>query len=127
MELIAQAYFTMTALACSICAALLCVIFRPVRRFCLAVLVTPPFAVFSLLFMRWGVNDSAPVCGPNLEWDRCPSITARIIGWTVWLTLVIGLAVTSYFMQRVVRTGASSFLFRNSPTTLFGNTDNLDR
>ena len=127
MELIGLTLFTTAALACSICAAYLCLIIRPLRRVCLAVLVTPPFAVFSLYMIWWGVNDSAPVCGPDLEWDRCPSNTARILGWTAWLAVVVGSAIASYFLQRVVRTGSSSFLFRKPPTALFKSVDNRDR
>ena len=126
MELLAQAYFTIVTLACSICAAFLCLIIRPLRRYCLAVLLTPPLAVFSMFMIGWTVLDSGPICGPNPELDRCPSVMARIIGWTVWLALVIGFAVASYLAQRVFLTGASSFLFRGSPTTLFGGNDDRD-
>jgi hypothetical protein len=119
MELIGQAFFTLDALACSICAAFLCVLIRPLRKFTLAVLITPPVAVFSLFLMWWIVLDSGQVCGPDPEWDRCPATTIRIIGWICWFVLVSGSALAAYFAQRVFQTGAGSFLFRHSPTTLF--------
>jgi len=119
MELIGQAFFTLAALAFSISAAFLCLLIRPFRKFTLAVLVTPPIAVFCFFLMGWIVLDSGPICGPDPEWDRCPTTTIRIIEWICWLGLTTGSAIAAYLAQRVFRTGAASFLFRSSPTTLF--------
>jgi hypothetical protein len=119
MELIGQAIFTIIAITISVGLAFVSRFFRPLRKFSLAFLTTPPVAVFSFFICGWGINDSGTVCGPNPEWDRCPSVGARVLGWSAWLGIVLAVAAGSFWIQRRAESVRGLFEERH-PFRLFG-------
>jgi hypothetical protein len=118
MELIGQAIYTALALGASTLVALFALLFRPLRRFIFAIVLTPPVSVFFLFLCRWVVIDNAPVCGTNPEWDRCPSATSNWLGWTVWLVGTVAIGIGAYWAQRAVQ-AAIRLWFDSKPMSLF--------
>jgi hypothetical protein len=118
VEFIGIFCFTALALVISLCIALLFRFIAPLRRFSLAIFLSLPACVVSMFLVGWTVNDKASVCGPNPEWDRCPSTTARVTGWAAWLAITIGAALVGYWGQRAFAVGRS-LLFQSEPTTIF--------
>ncbi len=102
MELIGLVLMTGVALVCSTVIAVVAWFFRSTRPFSLCLWVVPPIAVISLILIRWAVVDSGPVCGPDPEWDRCPSSIANFVGWAVWLFVVLFTAGSAYLLQRIL-------------------------
>ena len=120
MELIGQALFTLTAIAVSVVLALVSRFLRPLKKFSLAFLTTPPAAVFFFFIFGWAISDSGVVCGPDPEWDRCPSVRARLLGWSVWLVIVLAVAGGSFWIQRRAESLRGLFADRR-PVRLFEN------
>lgn len=118
MEIIGLLFLSAVASVVSIVAALTSLAIRPLRRFALAILLTPPASVVSMILIAWEINDSGRVCGLDPEWDRCPDIHVRTVGWVVWLALTSGTAAISYWGQLAFRNG-HSFLFRSESTAIF--------
>ena len=106
MEFFGLAIFTFISLTISLGLALLSLLRPSLRRFALAILATPPAAVTLLFLMGWAINDSGPVCGPDPEWDRCPSFAIRIVGWFAWTVGVLAVAVGAYWGQKVIQAAA---------------------
>jgi len=120
MEIIGLMIMTLTSLAISSALAAVAFLFRLSRRFCLTILATPPFAVASLIMIRWSVLDGGRVCGPDPEWDRCPTVTSSIIGWAVWILGIMIAASAAYLAQRVLQ-AAYYLFFDRQPISLFGS------
>ena len=118
VEIYGLVIFTSVAAMVSLAVACLVMFFRNMRRFALAALITPPAAVFALILCRWAVLDSGPVCGPDPEWNRCPSTTASVTGWVVWIVGSIAIAAGAFLLQRVLE-AAMNLLFDSEPMTLF--------
>jgi hypothetical protein len=77
--------------------------FRRLRRFVLAIGVTPPAAVFLFFTTRWLALDYTPCCESEvLDYQRCPSTSASIAGWIAWVVSVVVVAVAAYWVQRVI-------------------------
>jgi hypothetical protein len=120
VELMGMALCVIAAGACSSGLAILALGFRRSRRFVLAILLTPPIAVILLYLCSWSVLDSGAVCGPNPEWDRCPSDTARIAGWSIWAGATVVTACGAYWAQKVLK-GAIALWFDSAPMSIFRN------
>jgi len=107
MEFFGLAIFTLAALLVSLGLGFWA-LFRPrLRSFALAICATPPLAVAFLFFMGWAVNDSGPVCGPDPEWDRCPTFAVRIAGWVAWTIAVSAVAIGAFWGQKVIQAAAN--------------------
>lgn len=117
MELIGLFIHAVVTFFVALGAALLAIAIRPLHRFALAAFLTPPAAVISLILIRWTVIDSAPVCGPDSEWDRCPSPFSQGAGWVAWLLVTIAVALIGYWAQRLFRERGHLF-FQSEPTTI---------
>jgi hypothetical protein len=105
MELIGQALATFEALAIAAGVAIVALIFRPFRRLAPAVFLTPPSSVFLFFVCRWATIDRGAVCGPDPEWDRCPTIFANIAGWIAWGIGTVAIAFGFYWLQQLIRAG----------------------
>jgi hypothetical protein len=102
LEIFGLIWMTGVVLTFSTVLAVMAWIFQRVRSLSLTLWVTPPFAIASLILMRWFVLDSSPVCGPDPEWNRCPSILANSIGLACWLLGVVLIASTAFVVQKVI-------------------------
>jgi hypothetical protein len=109
--------YTLASLGISSVLALITLIFRPLRRFSLAVFSTPPAAAVLLFITRWSVIDNSRVCGPNPEWDRCPTTAADVMGWVAWTIGVIAVPVAAYWLQRVIQ-AAIGLWFDSKPKSM---------
>jgi hypothetical protein len=115
--------YTLCCLGISSVLSLIALIFRPLRRFSLAVFSTPPAVAVLLFFTRWSVIDNSRVCGPDPEWDRCPSTYANIMGWVAWVIGIIVVAVAAYWAQKVIQ-AAIGLWFDSRPLSLFCRPNN---
>ena len=113
VELIGMALFTIVAGAFAIGLAILAMRFRRSRPYALAILVTPPIAVILLFLCGWSILDSGTVCGPDPEWDRCPTTLARILGWSIWVASTMVTAYGAFWAQKVLKAAIS--LWFDSP------------
>lgn len=118
MELIGMTLFAMTAGGLAAAAAAAAMVFRSSRRFALAILATPPVAVILLFLCGWSILDSGPVCGPDPEWDRCPSWQARTLGWSLCAVAILLTAWGASLAQKVLE-AAISLWFHRTPTRIF--------
>lgn len=115
--------YTLGCFGISSVLALIALLFRPWRPFSLSVFSTPPEAAVLLFLTRRSVIDSSPVCGPDPEWDRCPSTSANIVGWAAWAIGIIVVAVAAYWVQRVIQ-AAIGLWFDSRPLSLFSRPNN---
>lgn len=106
MEFIGQALFSLLALGLSAFLSILALMVRPLRPVALAILLTPPSFVFLFFFMAWTLNDLGPVCGPDPEWDHCPSFATRLLAWAILLLATSITAISAYWAQRVLAAAA---------------------
>jgi hypothetical protein len=120
MELIGMALYAIVAGAFATGPAILAMGFRSSRRYAVAILVTPPVAVILFFFCGWSILDSGTVCGPNPEWDRCPTPLARALGWTIWLAFTLLTAYGAYWAQKVLK-AALSLWFDSELMSIFHN------
>ena len=102
MEIIGLIWMTGVALALSTVLTVIAWFFRRTRPFSFALWVTPPFAIASLIMIRWSVLDASRVCGPDPEWDRCPTALASSAGWASWFFIVILIAALAFVTQIAV-------------------------
>jgi hypothetical protein len=121
MDILAEALIAFATLVASSMAALLCLGIHSLRRFTLAVFITPPAAV-SLYYICGLIPTSQAACGPDFIWGNCPSTTAELAGWAIWLACSACAIAVGYwgqrFLQRALRlwfnSGAMS-IYRNRP------------
>ena len=120
MEIVGLAISGAVALCFSLALALTALAFRSLRRFLMMLLITPPTAVLLYYFTAWTLIDNSPLCGPNLEWDHCPSIGARVLAFISLSLAVAVVAFAGFWAQRLFLTRAG--LFPDPPaTTLFAS------
>lgn len=115
--------YTLGCFGISSVLALIALIFRPLRRFSLAVFSAPPAAASLLFLTRWSVIDNSQVCGPDPEWDRCPSTYANTMGLIAWVIGIIVVAVAAYLVQKVIQ-AAIGLWFDSKPLSLFSRPNN---
>jgi hypothetical protein len=117
MDILAEALIAFATLIASSLAALICLAFQPLRRFTLAVLITPPAAV-SLYYICGLIPNTNFACGPDLMWGNCSSARAEITGWAIWLVCSLGAIAVGYWGQRglhtILRHG-----FNSAPMSIF--------
>jgi len=109
--------FTLGCFGISSVLALITLMFSRLRRFSLAIFSTPPAAAVLFFLTRWTVIDSSPVCGPDIEWDRCPSTQADTLGWLAWGLGIITVGVGAYWLQRVIQ-AAIALWFDSKPLSI---------
>ena len=102
MEILAEALIAFATLVASSLAALISLAIPPLRRFTLAILITPPAAV-SLYFICGLLPNTQTVCGPDLIWGNCTSTRAELGGWAIWLVASLVALAVGYWGQRVLQ------------------------
>jgi hypothetical protein len=119
MEILAEALIAFAALVASSLAALISLAIPPLRRFTLAILITPPAAV-SLYFICGLIPNTQTVCGPDLFWGNCTSTRAELGGWAIWLAFSLFAMAVGYWGQRVLQS-ALRHGFDSAPMSIFRN------
>lgn len=121
MEILAEALIAFAALVVSTLAALLSLAIPSLRRFTLAIFITPPAAV-SLYYICGLIPNTAMVCGPDMMWGNCSSARAELAGWMIWLICSLCAMAIGYWGQRLLhaalRSGFNSALmsiYRDRP------------
>jgi len=121
MDILAEALIAFATLIASSLAALVSLAIPPLRRFTLAILITPPAAV-SLYYVCGLIPNTSLACGPDLMWGNCSSARAEITGWAIWLICSLCAIAVGFWGQRllhsVLRHGFNSApmsIFRNRP------------
>lgn len=109
--------YTLGSLGVSSVLALAALLFRRLRRFSLAIFSTPPAAAILFFLTRWTVIDNSPICGPDPEWNRCPSTQANMLGWSAWVLGIIAIAVAAYWAQRAIQ-AAIALWFYTKPISI---------
>jgi len=118
MEIFGLIWITGVALVFSTIFAVILWFYQPTRPFSLSVWTTPPIAVSSLILIRWLILDRSPVCGPDPEWDRCPSARDNAFTWAAWLLLVVLVATVVFVVQKLVTSYVNTHLDRKlQPST----------
>ena len=125
MELMGMALYAIVAGAVAAALAAGAMGFKISRRYALAILVTPPLAVILFFVCGWSILDSGSVCGPNREWDRCPTSLARGLGWSIWVVATLLTAFGAYKAQQVLR-AAISLWFDSAPIRIFDDDGNRE-
>jgi len=70
------------------------------------------------MLSSWWLLDRSPICGPDLEWDHCPSHVARIIQLSIWLAATGALVVGATFAQKALRISWGNFVYRKQPLNI---------
>lgn len=119
MEILAEALIAFATLIASSLAALISLAIRPLHRFTLAILITPPAAI-SLYFLCGLLPNTQAVCGPDLIWGNCATTRAELSGWAIWLACSICAMLLGYWGQRVLRNTLRHW-FNSAPMSLYRN------
>jgi hypothetical protein len=119
MEILAEALIAFVTLIGSSLAALISLAIRPLRRFTLAILITPPAAI-SLYFICGLIPNTQAVCGPDLLWGNCSSTRAEIGGWAIWLTCSLCAMAIGFWGQRFLHSALRQW-FNSAPMSLYRN------
>ena len=121
MDILAEALIAFSTLIASSLAALVSLAVPPLRRFTLAILITPPAAV-SLYYICGLIPNTQAACGPDFTWGNCSSSTAELTGWAIWLFCSLCAIAIGFwgqrFLQSVLKHGFNSApmsIFRNRP------------
>jgi hypothetical protein len=119
MDILAEALIAFATLIASSLAALISLAIPPLRRFSLAILITPPAAV-SLYYICGLIPNTSMACGPDLMLGNCSSIRAEITGWVIWLICSLCAIAMGYWGQRILH-GKLRNLFNSAPMSIFRN------
>jgi hypothetical protein len=117
MEILAEALIAFATLIASSLAALVALAIPPLRRFSLAILITPPAAV-SLYYICGLIPSTNTACGPDLIWGNCSSITAEFAGWAIWLACSLCAIAVGYWGQRILHHTLRNW-FNSSPMSIY--------
>jgi uncharacterized membrane protein len=122
MDFLGAVLITFGVLIVSSLAALLSLAIRPLRRFSLAILITPPAAAFLYFLCGWAIPNSSTVCGPDTVWGNCANARAEFLGWAIWIACSAGAMAAGYWGQKVLHNAlrhwfnsATMSIFRNRP------------
>ena len=99
----------------------LCVVFAFIpnlRRFVLPAAIVPASSYFLLITLGWLVLDHSPVCGPDPEWDRCPSHIVHIAMMFVWLLGTACAFMAAVFLQKVLVLSWQNFIYRKQSLSI---------
>lgn len=102
MDILAEALIAFATLIASSLAALISLGIPPLRRFTLAIFITPPAAV-SLYYICGLIPNTHAACGPDLMWGNCSSNTAELAGWGIWLACSLCAMAIGLWGQRVLQ------------------------
>jgi len=119
MEILAEALIAFATLIASSLAALISLAIRPLHRFTLAILITPPAAI-SLYFICGLLPNTQAVCGPDLIWGNCATTRAELSGWAIWLACSFCAMLLGYWGQRVLHSALRHW-FDSAPMSLYRN------
>lgn len=117
MDYLAQAAIAFSALIASSLAALLSLAIPSLRRFTLAIFITPPAAV-SLYYICGLLPSTRMVCGPDNAWGNCASTTAELTGWAIWLACSLCAMAVGYWGQRLLQS-ALRYWFNSAPMSIY--------
>lgn len=117
MDILAEALIAFAALIASSLAALISLAIPPLRRFTLAILITPPAAV-SLYYICGLIPNTSFACGPDLMWGNCSSSRAEITGWAIWLVCSLCAIAVGYWGQRFLHK-ALRLGFNSGPMSIY--------
>jgi len=117
MEILAEALIAFATLIASSLAALISLAISPLRRFSLAILITPPSAV-SLYYICGLIPNTSFACGPELMWGNCSSTRAEITGWAIWLACSLCAMLLGYWGQRILH-NALRHWFDSAPMSIY--------
>jgi hypothetical protein len=120
MDHLGQALIALAALILGTVAALLSLAIPSLRRFTLAILITPPAAVSLYYICGALIPNNRMVCGPDAIWGNCASTGAEITGWVIWLACSLCAMAVGYWGQRLLH-GALRAWFASSPMSLYRN------
>lgn len=119
METYGLIFAFLFALGISSVLAVITLAFRRCRRFVLSVGITPPVSVLLFFTTRWLALDYTPGCEAKVaDFQRCPSISASVVGWIALAVGIVIVAVSGYGAQRVVQ-AAIGIWFDTEPIKLF--------
>jgi len=118
MDILAQALIATAALIASSLAALISLAVPSLRRFTLAIFITPPAAV-SLYYICGLIPNSEAACGPDL-WGHCANTRAELTGWAIWLICSLCAMAVGYWGQRILHAGLRHW-FNSGPMSIFRN------
>lgn len=117
MEILAEALIALATLIASSLAALISLAIPPLRRFTLAILITPPAAI-SLYFICGLIPNTQAVCGPDLIWGNCTSTRAELSGWAIWVACSLCAMAIGYWGQRVLHHALRQW-FNSAPMSIY--------
>ncbi|HZD51062.1 MAG TPA: hypothetical protein VE178_20145 [Silvibacterium sp.] len=112
MELIGLALGCVLLAGAGVVLGLVFALVRSLRRFILPAVVVPPTSFLLLMLSSWWLLDRSPICGPDPEWDRCPSHSARIAQLCFWLLATAVLAIVALILQKLAVLGWENFVYR---------------
>jgi hypothetical protein len=119
MEILAEALIALATLIASSLAALISLAIPSLRRFTLAILITPPAAV-SLYFVCGLIPNTRAVCGTDLIWGNCASTQAELSGWAIWLVCSLLAMAVGYWGQGLLHS-ALRHGFDSAPMSIYRN------
>jgi hypothetical protein len=120
MDILAEALIALSTLIVSSVAATICLAVRPLRRFTLAVLITPPAAVSLYYICGALIPNKQMVCGPDAIWGNCANTGAEVTGWAIWLACSLCAIAAGYWGQRPLH-GALRAWFASSTMSIYRN------
>ena len=119
MDILAEALIAFATLIASSLAALISLAIPPLRRFSLAILITPPAAV-SLYYICGLIPNTSMACGPDLMFGNCSSTRAEITGWAIWLVCSLLAIAVGYWGQAILHNNLRKW-FNSAPMSIFRN------
>jgi predicted alpha/beta hydrolase len=119
MDILAEALIAFATLIASSLAALVSLAIPALRRFALAILITPPAAV-SLYYICGLIPNTSFACGPDMMWGNCSSARAEITGWAIWFVCSLCAIAVGYWGQRVLHSTLRSW-FNSAPMGIYRN------
>jgi len=121
MDILAEALIAFATLIASSLAAVISLGIPSLRRFTLAIFITPPAAV-SLYYICGLIPNTHAACGPDFAWGNCSSTTAELAGWGIWLVCSLCAMAIGFWgqrlLQRALRTwfnSAAMGIYRSRP------------
>ena len=120
MDILAMALIAFGTLVTASLAALISLAIGPLRRFALAILITPTAAV-SLYFICGSlIPNNQMVCGPDAIWGNCANTQAELLGWAIWLACSLCALAVGLWGQRALH-NALRLGFESSAMSIYRN------
>ena len=119
MDILAEALTAFATLVASSLAAMISLMIPSLRRFTLAILITPPAAV-SLYYICGLIPNTQAACGPDFIWGNCASTRAEMTGWAIWLACSLCAMLAGYWGQQMLHHRLRQW-FDSAPMSIFRN------